>query len=142
MKNKTCQRAEGFLVSQQPSISGAQLNLRTSSCSGLPFLGGWWQDLHSGHRKKHTSFRKNAQSGVWGGAEVSSTRGRSPLVNLRRSLLVDAWNVLSLRDGDGPGICLGDGQTEAPGLLAESRHDTATCCEKCMLPLYCMYNIY
>ena len=33
MKNKTCQRAEELLVSQQPSISGARLCLRTSSCS-------------------------------------------------------------------------------------------------------------
>ena len=30
-----------------------------------------------------------------------------------------AWIVLSLRDGDGPGFCLGDGQTEAPGGPAE-----------------------
>ena len=36
----------------------------------------------------------------WGGAEVSSTRQRSFWVNLRRSLLVGAWNVLSLREDD------------------------------------------
>ena len=34
------------------------------------------------------------------GAEVSSTRQRSPCVNLTRSLQVDAWNVLSLREDD------------------------------------------
>ena len=34
------------------------------------------------------------------GAEVSSTRRRSPWVNLRRSLRVGAWNVLSLREDD------------------------------------------
>ena len=34
------------------------------------------------------------------GAEVSSTRWRSPWVNLRRSLRVGAWNVLSLREDD------------------------------------------
>ena len=35
-----------------------------------------------------------------GGAEVSSTRRRSPWVNLRWSLQVGAWNVLSLREDD------------------------------------------
>ena len=33
IKNKTCQRAYELLVSQRPSISSAQLCLRTSSCS-------------------------------------------------------------------------------------------------------------
>ena len=35
-----------------------------------------------------------------GGAEVSSSRRRSPWVNLRRCLRVDAWNVLSRREDD------------------------------------------
>ena len=35
-----------------------------------------------------------------GGAEVSSTRRRSPWVNLRRSLRLGAWNVLSLREDE------------------------------------------
>ena len=35
-----------------------------------------------------------------GGAEVSSTRRRSPRVNLRWSFQVGAWNVLSLRADD------------------------------------------
>ena len=35
-----------------------------------------------------------------GGAEMSSTKQRSPCVNLRRSLWVGAWNVLSLRADD------------------------------------------
>jgi len=34
------------------------------------------------------------------GAEVSSTRLRSPWVNLRRSVRVGAWNVLSQREDD------------------------------------------
>ena len=34
------------------------------------------------------------------GAEVSSTRRRSPWVNLRQSIRVGAWNVLSLREDD------------------------------------------
>ena len=34
------------------------------------------------------------------GAEVSSTRQQSPWVNLRRSLRVGAWNVLSRREDD------------------------------------------
>ena len=89
-KNKICQRAEKLHVSQRLSISGAQLCLRTSCCSGLPFLGGWCQELHSGHHK-NTSLSK------------------SPWVNPRRSLQMGACNVLSRRDGDGPGICLGNG---------------------------------
>ena len=47
-KNKTCQRAEELLVSQGPSTSGVQLSdilLQLGYC----FLGGFWQDLHSGH---------------------------------------------------------------------------------------------
>ena len=41
------------------------------------------------------------RGGVWrGGAEVSSTRWRSPWVNPRRSLRVVAWNILSLREDD------------------------------------------
>ena len=39
-------------------------------------------------------------SGCQGGAEVSSTRWRFPWVNLRGSLRVGAWNVLSLREDD------------------------------------------
>ena len=35
-----------------------------------------------------------------GGAEVSSTRRQSPWVNLRRSLRVGAWNILSQREDD------------------------------------------
>ena len=58
MKNKTCQRAEELLSSQWPSISSAQLCLWTFSCSWVIFIwGGWWQDLHSDHRKNH-SFHK------------------------------------------------------------------------------------
>ena len=35
-----------------------------------------------------------------GGAEVSSTRCQSPRVNVRWSLQVGAWNVLTLREDD------------------------------------------
>ena len=35
-----------------------------------------------------------------GGAEVSSTRQQSPQLNLKQSLWVGAWNVLSLREDD------------------------------------------
>ena len=38
--------------------------------------------------------------GCQGGAEVSSTRRWFPWVNLRRSLWVGTWNVLSLREDD------------------------------------------
>ena len=116
---------------------------------GYFLLGGWWQDLHSGHRKtlhtaKHTKSIKKSENPLRGstscaaalhrtahrmtglgqslrdpeslmiggkprgnlpgsdcgrvcrvGAEVSSTRRQSPWVNLRRSLRVGAWNVLS-----------------------------------------------
>ena len=155
IKNKTCQRAEELLVSQRTSISSAQLCLRTSSCSWVTFffLGGWWQDLHSGHRKTlHSAKHKNAKKSEnplrgstscaaslrraahwmtalghslrdpqsliggkpWGnipgsdcrrvcqsGAEVSSTRRRSPWVNLRRSLRVRAWNLLRVKGSKG-----------------------------------------
>ena len=59
------------------------------------------------------------------------------MVNLRQTLWVGVWNVLSLRDGDGLGIYLGDGQTGAPGVSVESgRSDTLWR----MLPMYvCMY---
>ena len=40
-------------------------------------------------------------------------------------LVVAAGWSASQGDGDGPGICLGDGQTEAPGVLAESGHSGA-----------------
>ena len=60
-----------------------------------------------------------------GGAEVSFTRWWSPRVKLRRSIRVGAWNVRSLKNGDGPGISLGDGQTEAPGVPAESGRSDA-----------------
>ena len=36
----------------------------------------------------------------WSCAVVSSTRRWSPLVNLRRSLWLSAWNILSLREDD------------------------------------------
>ena len=138
-KKKRHQRAEELLVSQWPSISSSQLCLWMSSCSWVTFLGTWWQDLYSGHRKilnstKPTNAKKaeNPLCGstscaaahrraahrmtrlgqslrdphslmigekprskppgshcgvVWpSGAEVSSIRRRSPLVNLRRSL--------------------------------------------------------
>ena len=39
-----------------------------------------------------------------GVSEVSSTRWRSPWVNLRWSLRVGAWNVLSLREDDHPSL--------------------------------------
>ena len=121
---------------------------------GYILLGGWWQDLHSGHRKtlhsaKHSRSIKKSENPLRGstscaaslrraahqmtgfeqslrdpqslmiggkprgnipgsdcgrvcrgGAEVSSTRRWSPWVNLRRSLDVGAWNVLSQREDD------------------------------------------
>ena len=44
--------------------------------------------------------RSDCISVCQGGAEVLSTRWRSPWVNLRWSLRVGAWNVLSLREDD------------------------------------------
>ena len=35
-------------------------------------------------------------------------------------LMVATGRLVSQGDGDGPGICLGDGQTEAPRVLTES----------------------
>ena len=142
-------------MSQRPSISSAQQCMLMSSCSWVTFfLRGWWQNLHSGHRKtlhstKHKKNAKTTKNPLRGsnsfaaslhrtahrmtglgqslrdrqslmiegkprgnspgsdcgrvcgsGAEVSSTRRQSPWVNLRRSLRVGAWNVLSLREDD------------------------------------------
>ena len=140
-------------MSQRPSIPHAQLSADVLLQLGYFLSGGWWQDLHSGHRKTlHSAKHKNAkksenplrgstssaaslrraahrmmglgqslrepQSLMIGGkprgnipgsdcgrvcqsgAEVLSTRWRSPWVNLRRSLRVGAWNVLSLREDD------------------------------------------
>ena len=116
-----------------------------SSCSWLPSLGGWWQDLHSGNLKTLHSVKHTVVC-VGGDAEVSSTRRRSPGVNLRRSRRVGAWNALSRRDGDGPGICLGDVQTflgglygrvaPAPGVPTESGRNDALWR---MLPMYVQY---
>ena len=36
----------------------------------------------------------------WGGAMVLSIKYQSPLVNLRQSLQVSAWNILSLREDE------------------------------------------
>ena len=55
LKNKTCQRVEELLVSQRPSISSTQLSADVLLQLGYFLLGGWWQDLHSGHRKTHHS---------------------------------------------------------------------------------------
>ena len=54
--------AEELQVSQRPSISSAQLYLRTSSCSLVTLFEGWWQDLHCSHRKTlHSAKDKNAK---------------------------------------------------------------------------------
>ena len=42
----------------------------------------------------------NCGSVCQGGAEVSSTRWRSPWVNLRQTLQLSAWNFLSQREDD------------------------------------------
>ena len=55
-------------MNQQPSISRAQLCLRTSSCSWVTFFfffGGWWQDLYSGHHKTlHSAKPTNVKKSV------------------------------------------------------------------------------
>ena len=106
-----CQWAEELLVSQQPSISGAQLSLGTSSCRRVTFFSvglcgktisvgiplvqlpftGQLTGLGQSHRDPHSlmiggkAWRKLHGSdcgGVWcGGAEVSSIGWWSPWVN-------------------------------------------------------------
>ena len=141
-------------MSQWPSISSAQLCLRTSSCSWVTFyeevggrictpatvkpfipqntktqkisenpLRGSTSCAASLHRAAHRmtglgQSLRDPQSLMIGGkprgnipgsdcgrvcrsgAEVSSTRRRSPWINLRRSCRVSAWNVLSIKDDD------------------------------------------
>ena len=54
-------KGQTLLVSQLPSISSARLCL-LMSCSWLTFFGGWWQDLHSGHRETlHSVKPKNTK---------------------------------------------------------------------------------
>ena len=56
-------------------------------------------------------------------------------------VVATGWSA-SQEDGNGPGIYLGDGQTEAPGVPAESRRSDALLW--CMLPYltwhYCPFN--
>ena len=49
-----------------------------------------------------------------------------------KCLVVAAGLRASQGDGDGPGICLGNGETEAPGALVESGCSDALL--QCMLP--------
>ena len=53
-----------------------------------------------GEKTRRNLPRLDCGSVCQGGAEVSSTRRRSLWVNLRQSLWVGAWNVLSLREYD------------------------------------------
>ena len=55
--------------------------------------------------KARDKFPGSDCGGVWrSGAEVSSIRRRSPWINLRRSLRMGAWNVVSIREDD-PCLC-------------------------------------
>ena len=66
-------------------------------------LGQSLWNLHSlmiGGKTRGNLPGSDCGSGCQTGAEVSSTRRQSPWVNLRRSLWVAAWNVLSLREDD------------------------------------------
>ena len=104
IKYKTCQRAEELLVSQRPSISGANC-----VCGCPPAV--CYLPLEVGGRQ--------------GVVLRCCPPDESPQVNLMQSLPVGAWNVRSLRGGEGPGICLGNGQTEAPGVAEESGRSEA-----------------
>ena len=55
-----------------------------------------------------------------GGAEVSSTRQRTPGVNLRQSLRVGSWNVLSLREDYHLSLLSSDFQHLSIGIAALS----------------------
>ena len=64
-----------------------------------------------------------------GGAEVSSTRRRSPWVNLRRFLWVGAWNVLSLREDDHPSLLSSELKCLTIGIAAISEVRRPDCGE-------------
>ena len=118
-------------MSQRPFISGINC-----ICRCPPAVNYFPERLVAGFAlqpPQNTSLHKTHCIVCWGGAEVSSTRRQAPQVNLRWCLWVGAWNVLSLRDGDGPGISLGDGQTETPGVPVESGHSDMLWH---MLPMY------
>ena len=53
IKYKTCHKGRGAPCEQTAIHIWCQLHLRTSSCSCLPFLGGWWWYLYSDHHKIH-----------------------------------------------------------------------------------------
>ena len=66
-------------------------------------LGQSLRDLHSlmiGGKAQGKLPGSDCGGVWWSGAEVSSTRRRSSWVNLKQSLQVRAWNVLSLREDD------------------------------------------
>jgi len=67
IKYKTCHKGRGATCEQTAIHIWCQLHQGTSSCSWLPFQGGWWQYLYSGHHKTKKSV-------CCGGAEVSLTR--------------------------------------------------------------------
>ena len=64
-----------------------------------------------------------------GGAELSSTRWRSPWVNLRRSLQLGAWNVLSLREDDHLSLISSELKRLDIGIAALSEVRTPDCSE-------------
>ena len=63
------------------------------------------------------------------GAEVSSTRRRSPWVNLKRSLWVGAWNVLSRREDDHLSLLLSEFKRLDIGIAALSELQRPDCGE-------------
>ena len=63
------------------------------------------------------------------GAEVSSTRRRFPWVNLRQSLRVSAWNVLSLREDDHLSLLLSELKPLNIGIAALSEVRRPDCGE-------------
>ena len=79
--------------------------MQLSSAGQLTGLWDWGKSfgtptLMVGEKPRGNLPRSDCGSACCDGAEESSTRRRSPWVNLRRSLRVGAWNVLALREDE------------------------------------------
>ena len=114
-KYKTCQRAEELLSQSHPYLvltAFADVLLQSVAFPRRLVAGfALWPPRNTSLCKTHCCVF---------GMVLRCHPPESPRVNLRLFLRVGACSVLSLRDGDKPGICLGYGLTATPGVLVES----------------------
>ena len=97
-KHKNAKKSENLLYAS--TFCAAAL---CRAAHGMMGLGQSLQDPHSlmiGGKARGNLPGSDCGRVCRSGAEVPSTSRRSPWVNLRQSLQVGAWNVLSLREND------------------------------------------